>query len=278
MQLGISSWSLPWSIGVKGYPCPSKPVCAIDLLDKATEVNVSVVQIADNLPLHELEGPELDRLSKAAYERELTIEVGTRGLDPGHLARYIAIADRCGAKVLRTVMSGSLCGLGQLAMAEQSIRKILPLLENHCITLAFENNEAFSATEFASLMRRIESPYVGVCLDTANSLGRPETLQTVIENLGGFAVVLHAKDYDIQRIQTRMGFSIVGTPVGEGRVDFDWVLAELDRRGRTKISVIVEHWPPFVGNIEETRRIEQEWLDRSIRFLRPRVSAVVPRP
>ena len=115
---------------------------------------------------------------------------------------------------------------------------------------------------------------MGICLDTANSLGRPETLQTVVENLAEHAVVLHAKDYDIRRIDTRMGFSIVGTPAGDGRVDFDWVLSELRRRGRSGISVIVEHWPPFAGTIEETIRIEEEWLSRSVRFLRSKLSAV----
>ncbi len=115
---------------------------------------------------------------------------------------------------------------------------------------------------------------MGICLDTANSLGRPETLQTVVENLAEHAVVLHAKDYDIRRIDTRMGFSVVGKPAGDGRVDFDWVLAELRRRGRSGISVIVEHWPPFAGTIEETVRIEEEWLSRSVRFLRSKLSMV----
>jgi 3-oxoisoapionate decarboxylase len=274
MKLGITSWSLPWSIGVQGYPRPKRPVGAIDLLQEAVEVNVSVVQIADNLPLHELPDTELDRLREAACARGLTLEVGTRALDPEHLLRYVAIAHRIGARVLRTVLSGSLCGPQQLAEAEASIRQILPALERQDVTLAFENNEAFSAAEFAGIIHRIGSPIVGICLDTANSLGRPETVQTVVENLAEYAVMLHAKDYDIRRIDTRMGFSVVGKPAGEGRVDFDWVLAELRRHGRTEISVIVEHWPPFAGTIEETIRIEEEWLARSVQFLRPKVSAV----
>ena len=267
-NLGIGSWSLPWSIGLQGYPRPRQPLGGIGLLEKAVEANVAVVQIADNLPLDELPEVELDRLREAANIRGLTLEAGTRGLDPKHLERYIAIAYRIGARVLRTVLSGSLCGPKQMAAAEAGLRQVLPALERQGITLALENNEAFSAVEFAGLVHRIASPHVGICLDTANSLGRPETLQTVVENLAEHAVMLHAKDYDIRRIDTRMGFSIVGTPVGDGRVDFDWVLAELHRQRRTGISVIVEHWPPFVGTIEETVRLEEEWLARSVRFLR----------
>lgn len=268
MKLGISSWSVPWSIGIQGYPRPERPLSWMDLLEKAVEYDASVVQIADNLPLRDLEDTELDRLREAAFAKKLTLEAGTRGIDPEHLAQYVEIANRIGAGILRTVLSGSLCGAQQLAAAEQSIRRVLPALERHGVTLAFENNEAFSATEFADLVHRIANPHVRICLDTANSLGRPETLQTVVENLAEYAVVLHAKDYDIRRIDTRMGFSIIGKPAGEGRVDFDWVLAELHRRERDGISVIVEHWPPFVGSIEETIRIEQDWLTRSVRFLK----------
>jgi sugar phosphate isomerase/epimerase len=276
MKLGITSWSVPWSVGVQGYPKPPRPLGAMGLLEKAFEANVSVVQIADNLPLHELEDAELDRLREAACAQALTLEVGTRGVDPTHLQRYVAIAKRVGASVIRTVFSGSLCSPQQLAAAEGSLREILPVLEGQRVTLALENNEAFSASQFAGIIERIASPFVGICLDTANSLGRPETLQTVVENLAEYAVMLHAKDYDIRRIDTRMGFSVVGTPAGAGRVDFDWVFAELERRGRTEISVIVEHWPPFAGTIEETIRIEKEWLSQSVQFLRAKVPSGAP--
>jgi 3-oxoisoapionate decarboxylase len=273
-KLGISSWSLPWSIGMPGYPCPPQLLGWTGLLEKAANANVALVQIADNLPLHEIPEIELDRLRESACTRGLTLEAGTRGFDPEHLERYVAIAHRIGARVLRTVLSGSLCGQEQLTAAEAGIRQVLPSLERQGVTLAIENNEAFSAEKFSELIHRIASPHVGICLDTVNSLGRPETLERVVEHLAEYAVVLHAKDYDIRRIETRMGFSVVGTPAGGGRVDFDWVLSELRRHRRNGISVIVEHWPPFSGTIEETIRMEEEWLSRSVRFLRSKLSAV----
>ncbi len=274
MELGIASWSVPWSIGVPGYPQPSPPLGAIGLLEKASQVGARVVQIADNLPLHEFPDVELDQLRQAADARGLTLEAGTRGLAPEHLERYIAIAHRIGARILRTVLSGSLLGPEHVAAAEAGIRKVVPALERDGVTLALENNEAFSAAEFAGLIRRISSPRVGICMDTANSLGRPETLETVVEQLAEHAVVLHAKDYTIQRIDTRMGFAVTGTPSGDGRVNFDYVLAELRKHGRTGISVIVEHWPPFAKTLNETLRIEEEWLWKSVRFLRSKLSAM----
>jgi len=272
LKLGIGSWSVPWSVGVAGYPQPANPLGAIGLLDKAVEAGVSVVQIADNLPLHQFSDEELDRLRDAACARGVTLEAGTRGVEADHLARYIGIAHRIGARILRTVLSGSLCGPEKLAAAEAGIRAVLPLLEREDVNLALENNEAFSAAEFAGLIQRLASPRVGICLDTANSLGRPETLETVAGQLAPYAFELHAKEYDIERVATRMGLSIVGKAAGDGRVDFDWVLAELRRHGHTEINVIVEQWPPFAGSIEETVRIEEEWLSRSVRFLRAKLA------
>lgn len=271
MRLGISTWSVPWSIGVRGYPQPARPLDAVGLLEKAVQAGVTVVQIADNLPLHQLPPAELKRLTDAASGRGLTLEVGTRGVNPDHLRRYITIAHQLRARLLRTVLSGNMCGQDELAAVEHAIRQVLPELDRHRVTLALENNEAFSAAQFAGLISRIASPLTGMCLDTANSLGRPELLGTVLEHLAEHTVMLHAKDYDIRRIDTRMGFSVIGRPAGEGRVDFDNVLAALHSRGRDQISVIVEHWPPFQGNISTTIQTEEEWLARSVRFLRSKL-------
>lgn len=87
-----------------------------------------------------------------------------------------------GSRILRAVLSGSLLGPKQVVAAEAAIRQVLPALEGQGVTLALENNEAFSAVEFAGIIRRIAGPHVGICRDTANSLGRPETLQTVVKN------------------------------------------------------------------------------------------------
>lgn len=56
MLLGISTWSLPWSVGVHGYEQPANRVDGMALLAKATAAGVDVVQIADNLPLHRVAG------------------------------------------------------------------------------------------------------------------------------------------------------------------------------------------------------------------------------
>lgn len=273
MELGISSWTVPWSIGVAGYPSPQRPLDPVGLLELAVRAGVTRVQIADNLPLDQLSDDELSDLGSEARERGLTLEAGTRGVEREHLKRYIAIAHRIGAPILRTVLSGRLLDREALAKTESHILEAVPMLEANDVRLALENNEAFGASEYASLMTRLSHPLLGICLDTANSLGRPEVLESVVQHLAGHAVMLHAKDYDIVRVDTRMGFSVVGQPAGAGRVDFPWLLGELRKFGRNQMSVIVEHWPPFQGEIEATVRMEEEWLVTSVNYLRDAIQS-----
>ena|SRR5215469_12778508 len=135
MKLGISTWSLPWAIGVPGYSRPPRSLDAVGLLERALEANAAVVQIADNLPsivahhaetLHTMPQRERDRLCNAARENPLTLEVGTRGLDSEHLRHYLTIAGQLDARFLRTVLSGSLCGAEEMSRAEHNIRQVLP--------------------------------------------------------------------------------------------------------------------------------------------------------
>ena len=91
MRLGIGSYAMAWSIGVPGH-APPRPMTAFNLLNLADELEVRVVQICDNLPLDRLSDQWLDRLAGQAKDCGIQLEVGTRGIRPDHLARYLAIA------------------------------------------------------------------------------------------------------------------------------------------------------------------------------------------
>ena len=266
MKLGIASWTVPWAIGLPGYPSPPAPLTPVGLLDRAKSLGAGIVQIADNMPLHLMSREELDNLREAAAERGLTLEAGTRGVHPDHLRLYLGVCRRLGARILRTLShtAESKPGIEQVA---QWMRAVLPEFESAGVAIALENNEAHAAREYAWLVEEMHSPSLGICMDTANSLGRPEVLETVVKHLAPHAIVLHVKDYDIRRIDTRMGFDVIGSAAGDGKVDFQLVFGALRQHGRDP-SVILEHWPPFDGTIENTLRLEEEWVNRSMAFLR----------
>jgi hypothetical protein len=61
---------------------------ALDLLGKARELGVRVVQIGPNLPLDQLSEAEREAIVRQAREGQLELEIGTRGLETDHLRRY----------------------------------------------------------------------------------------------------------------------------------------------------------------------------------------------
>ena len=253
MKVGIGSWTYPWAIGVKGYP-PRDPLTAVGLLERARTLGAEVVQIADNLPL-DAGSPAPLREAAAG----ITLELGTRGTDPEQLLRYLEYATALGARLLRTLPGGN----GD----EQRLREVLPEFERHGVVLALENYELLPAAELARLVQRLDSPWVGVCLDTVNSLGALETPAYTIETLAPYAVNIHVKDFDIARVPHKMGFEVTGRPAGRGRLDLRSLLDHVRVHGRDP-NLILEQWPPLCGSLEDTIANEAVWAHTGLKYLK----------
>ena len=265
MRLGISSWTYPWAIGVSGFPQPVRPIRLADLLERAAVLKVGVVQVADNLPLHKLDSAELRDARDQALSLGLSIEIGTRGVEPAHLLRYLRLAVSFDAALLRT-LTRSVEQQPSLEQAEKWIREVLPEFEAQGVTLGLENYEKHSCRDLAALVRRLESSHVGICLDTVNSLGALETPEVVVETMAPLTVNLHVKDFVIDRVPQMMGFVISGAPAGAGWLAIPWLLEQMPL-GKN-VSAILEQWPPLRESVEATVTMEQEWAERGVQYLR----------
>ena len=266
MRLGISSWTYPWALGVGGFAPPSQLFTLADLLERAAALGVGVVQVADNLPLHKLEVAERRDARDHAANLGLTIEIGTRGVQPAHLLRYLDLAVEFNAVLLRT-LTHTVESQPTLEEAEKWIREVLPEFEAAGITLGLENYERHSCRDLAAMVRRLESRHVGVCLDTVNSLGALETPERVVETLAPLTVNLHVKDFVIGRVPQMMGFMVSGAPAGEGMLDIPWLLGQMTQ-SHANMSAILEQWPPLRESVDATIAMEREWAERGVRYLR----------
>jgi sugar phosphate isomerase/epimerase len=236
------------------------------LLTLARDLHAGVIQIADNLSLDSFSEDELTRLRHTAESWNIEIEIGTRGVEPGHLLRYLRIAHCIGARILRT-LTHTADSRPDLVQIEAWIREALPRFEDAGVSLALENYERHSCAEMASLIERLGSPNAGICLDTVNSLGALETPREVVALLGPHTINLHVKDFQIRRIDTMMGYLVTGCAAGEGQLDIAWLVGEMHRYGRDP-NLILELWPPYAGSVEETVVLEREWVERSVRVLK----------
>lgn len=269
-RLGLGTFGVAWSIGVPGYTQPTQPMNAFDVIDMAHELGLSLVQFGDNLPLHLLSDDDLEALRQQAYKRHITFEMGMRGLQLAAVERYIDLAQFFKARLLRVVVDTSNHHPSPQEIIDL-VRQQLPRLEKYGITLAIENHDRFKVGTLAAILREIDHPNVGVCLDTVNSFGSLEGPQVVIETLGRYVVCLHVKEFVIKRADHNMGFVITGAPAGQGMLDIPWVMRSLHSYGRS-FSAIIETWLDPMTTMDDTVATEQAWVRESVRYLRTLIS------
>jgi sugar phosphate isomerase/epimerase len=107
-----------------------------------------------------------------------------------------------------------------------------------------------------------------VCLDTANSLGAGEGLDTVLREVGPLAVNLHIKDFQIARVPHLMGFTVEGRPAGGGMLDVPAMLADL-APFKCCDTAVLELWTPPETDIGRTIAKEAAWAAQSLAYLKP---------
>ncbi len=264
MILGFSSYTYPWAVGVRGHE-PARPLDEHGLLDQCRRQEVRLLQIGDNLPLHSFDATRLDRLAARATLENVQLEIGARRLTLARVVEYIAIARRTGSRLLRFVIDDT-----DYHPTPQEISKVLqecaPMLEG--IILGIENHDRLSAATLRELIESAGSDRIGVCLDTANSLGAGEGIGAVAKVLAPLTVNLHIKDFHIERVPHLMGFSVTGRPAGSGMLNLFELLQLLEPFKRCKTAVL-ELWTPPEQQLEKTIAKEAAWAVQSLSFLRP---------
>jgi sugar phosphate isomerase/epimerase len=92
-----------------------------------------------------------------------------------------------------------------------------PVAARHQIRLAVENHKDQRIPEMLHTIAGISSEYVGVCVDTGNSIALLEDPMEVIKAYAPWAYAVHLKDIAVQQYQD--GFLLWDVPLGEGFLD-----------------------------------------------------------
>jgi sugar phosphate isomerase/epimerase len=260
-KVGISSFALRYAIAASVHPLDP-----IEVLEKAAELGAEVVQICDNLPLAPLSNPALDALARRAADLGLELEVGTRGSGPEQLDRYFEITQRLGAQILRVVLSDAAEGR-TLDEERATLSALLPRLADAGITLALENRFRLTPDQMAKLIRSLEAPNVGACLDPLNSVSRLIGPLAAIRALAPLAVTSHVKSGTM----TREGaiWVLRGCPVGEGLLDVEGLVTAVRANGRTPPpNLLAEGWMEPLDSEAATLAQEEDWTRRGIAYLK----------
>jgi sugar phosphate isomerase/epimerase len=119
------------------------------------------------------------------------------------------------------------------ARGERTLTLAEPVLKKHGLKLAVENHKDQTVPEMLEMLRKLDSEWVGVCVDLGNNVALLEEPHEVVKALAPRALSVHLKDMAVQ--PTDDGFLLSEVPLGAGFLD----LPEMIRTLRTANPAIV---------------------------------------
>ncbi|SDY77610.1 sugar phosphate isomerase/epimerase family protein [Herbiconiux ginsengi] len=261
-MIGLGTYAFFWQHSDR----VDDPLTLRGALEATRALDVELFQICDYAPLDAMSDAEVSEAAAAARDFGVGIQLGTKGIPPAHLARYLELAEAFDARLVRSMLYGP-GSRPTLAEAEAQLRAALPAYEASGVTLALETYEQVATTDLVDLVESIGSDHLTICLDPANVVARLELPRDCVERTAALTGNVHAKDFAFARQPGWVGFTYSGAAMGEGLHDYEHLLETVRPRERG-IDEIVEHWLPWQGDPETTIRTERAWTQQSIDYLR----------
>lgn len=261
-RIGLSSYAFFWQLSEK----VSEPISLHEALECTGALGVDLFQICDYAPLEAMGEAELKDIRATADSLGIALELGTKGIHPEHLRKFLRIAGILGAPLLRTMFNVP----GHTPDVDEAVatfKEVLPEFEAAGVKIAVETYEQVPTARILEVIRRVDSPYLGICSDPANTVAALESPRDVIDAVAPYVLNMHIKDFAFSRKEGWVGFTYSGAPLGEGLLDYDYMAGKLQPKERN-INQIVEHWLPWQDSEEETIRLEKQWTQQSLDFLR----------
>jgi sugar phosphate isomerase/epimerase len=262
MTIGLGTYAFFW----QWHDTADNPLTLPQMIDRTADLGVSLFQICDYPPIESYEPADLDRLRSHATRRGVRLELGTRGVRPAHLRRYLDIARRLDANMLRSMINTS----DHRPSPDEAISMLAsaaPVLEHAGVVLALETYEQIPVATMVDIVRRVDSPAIGICVDPGNCVAALELPAQTVEAVAPYVWNVHVKDFAFSRREGWVGFTLAGCPLGDGLLDYQHLITTTPANERG-LSQIIEHWLPWQGDSTSTIRTENEWNLHSLTYLR----------
>jgi sugar phosphate isomerase/epimerase len=231
------------SIGAGGLQCGigNRDKSYIDQLRMYAETNNLFIEDAASLPRSKADVERFQmrvRTAKQAGARTIRVALGGRRYEQFDRAeQFKAFAER----------------------SWQSIQMAEPVVSKHRIPLAIENHKDWRIPELLEMLKRLESEYVGVCLDTGNSFALLEDPMEVVQAYAPWTHAVHLKDMAVCEYED--GFLLADVVFGEGTLDLPKIVqtirkakpgitfsAEMSTRDPLRVPCLTEkYWATFAS-------------------------------
>jgi sugar phosphate isomerase/epimerase len=156
--------------------------------------------------------------------------------------------------------------IAQLQDFVHKVQAALSAIEKTGICLAVENHADAFSEEILWVLDQIDHPLVGACVDTVNGYHVTEDPTIAVTNLAPRAFTNHFRDGRIEYMP--WGVKLHGVAVGDGDLDMKRAYELLQANAHTNRINIELDMEGDLDNMENSLRIEQTALKRSVDFCR----------
>ena len=127
-----------------------------------------------------------------------------------------------------------------------------------------------SAT-LVGIVDAVDSPTSASASTRATASRRSSTRATRSSSPRRTSRNVHVKDFAFSRQDGWVGFTFAGAPLGDGLLDYDY-LVETVRPDERGINQIIEHWLPWQGDSATTVNTEDQWTLHNLRLSKEQAS------
>jgi len=245
-KLGIAGFSYHVRMRAeRSGKIPAQVSDPLDLLRRCSKLGAGGMQCS----LGKRDESYIRQLRRYAADHNLFIE-GSASLprDAGDVERFeshVLTAKNAGASVVRVAIGGR--RYEQFDKLEQfrtfaartwtSMQLAEPVVARHRMRLAIENHKDFRAPEMLKMLERLDSEYVGMCLDTGNSIALLEDPMDTVRTWVPWAHSVHVKDMALREYED--GFLLADVVLGKGLLGLPAIVAMI-RKARPGIRFCLE--------------------------------------
>jgi sugar phosphate isomerase/epimerase len=231
--IGMHSYGYQWR-AAKQRREGTKFYDALTFLQYAHGLGAAGVQVA----IGENDRTYAQRIKAEAEKSEMYFEAQFQlpkdDTDLDRFERDVRLARDAGATVFRTACLGgrryeTFKSLEEFrdfsARSHTSLRLAESLLKRHRLQMAVENHKDWLVPELLEIVRKFSGEWIGICVDTGNSIALLEDAMHVIEAYAPFVFSVHLKDMAFG--ESPDGFLLSEVTLGDGYLSIPRIVETL---------------------------------------------------
>ncbi|MFN8356379.1 MAG: TIM barrel protein [Spirosomataceae bacterium] len=249
MGVVVHSYWTRWNSKVESKRYPGFQN-AIELLEHCSQIGAGGVQVGVTGWTSDFVKKIRDRREKMGLYLEGSIALPKKPEEVASFEQDVKNAKEAGAQLLRTVCSGGRRYETFHALQEfQDFKKNAldwlqlaePILRKYKMKLGIENHKDWLANELATILKQLDSEWIGVTFDFGNSIALLEDPMEVTQTLAPYVMSTHVKDMAVEEYSD--GFLLSEVPMGQGILDLAGI-----------VSICKKHNPKVTFNLEMITR------------------------